>query len=289
MIPGKRKDFLDRENNQISLTRQLELLGISRSSHYYKTKKSSKKSLDDQVIMRVIDEIYTKHPFYGMRKIKNRLNSLHKINIGRKRIRRLMREMGIRTLFPEPKTTIANKEHKKYPYLLRNKEIQKNNEVWSTDITYIRMNNGWIYLTAIIDWHSRYILSWEISITLDTEFCIKALDSALQQNKKPEIFNSDQGCQYTSNRFTGILENNKIQISMDGKGRCLDNIFIERFWRSLKQEEVYLKAYESVADAYANIKAYINFYNHERPHQSLEYKTPAEVYFSKTKTAPLNS
>ena len=202
-----------------------------------------------------------------------------------------MRKLGIRALYPIPQTTIPNKEHTTYSYLLRNRKIQAPNEVWSTDITYIRMKKGWIYLTAIIDWYSRYIVSWRISITLDTEFCTDALQESLQYTK-PLIFNSDQGSQYTSHAFTSILEQNEIQISMDGKGRCLDNIFVERFWRTIKQEEVYIKAYDSVQDAYHNIKEYILFYNNDRPHQSLGYKTPAEIYFQKinttTKTPPIS-
>jgi len=193
-----------------------------------------------------------------------------------------MKIMGIKAIYPEPKTIIPNKEHQKYPYLLRDKKITAPNEVWSTDITYIKMNKGWIYLTAIIDWYSRYVISWKIFISLDSEFCIDALEESLQKNK-PKIFNSDQGSQFTSTAFTNLLEQNQIQISMDGKGRCLDNIFIERLWRTIKQEEVYLKAYDSVKDAYENLKKYIDFYNYERPHQSLDYKTPAEIYFQKIK------
>lgn len=280
MTHKKRKEYIDKRNKRIPIIRQVELLGIPRSSHYYEPNKSKDKENEDINVMGVIDEIYSKHPYYGVRKIKRELKIAYAIDMGRKRIRRLMKQLGIRALYPEPKTTIPNKEHKKYPYLLRNKKIQKPNEVWSTDITYIKIEGGWIYLTAVIDWYSRYILSWELSITLDTEFCIKALDTALEK-EKPEIFNSDQGCQYTSHDFTNRLKSNDIQISMDGKGRCLDNIFIERFWRSIKQEEVYLKSYDSVKDAYQNIKEYIHFYNNKRYHQSLNYKTPAQVYFNK--------
>ena len=228
--------------------------------------------------MRWIDEIYTLRPFYGTRRMKYDLRTFYSIEVGRKRIRRLMKQLGIKALYPEPKTTIANKEHQKFPYLLRDKEILAPNEVWSTDITYIRMKKGWIYLTAIIDWYSRYIVSWKISITLETDFCIEALNESLQKGK-PIIFNTDQGCQYTSKAFISILEGNQIQISMDGKGRCLDNIFVERLWRTIKQEEVYIKAYDSVQDAYENLKAYIEFYNNVRPHQSLDYKTPAQIHF----------
>ena len=191
--------------------------------------------------------------------------------------------MRIEPIYPKPKTSISNDQHKKFPYLLREVKIIKVNQVWSVDITYIKMRNGWIYLVAIIDWHSRYILSWEISITLETEFCIDALNKALKTTKtKPDIFNSDQGVQFTCKDFIAILQENDIQISMDGKGRCLDNIFIERFWRTIKYEEVYLKSYESVREAYENIKNYIQFYNYKRYHQSLNYKTPAGIYYKKT-------
>jgi len=231
--------------------------------------------------MKRIDEIYTMKPFYGTRRMKCDLKTTYSIEVGRKRIRRLMRALGIKALYPEPRTTIPNREHPTYPYLLRNKKILAPNEVWSTDITYIRMKKGWIYLTAIIDWYSRYIVSWKISITLDTDFCTEALNESLLTGK-PEIFNTDQGSQYTSHAFTIILKENQIQISMDGKGRCLDNIFVERLWRTIKQEEVYIKAYDSVQDAYENLKAYIYFYNNERPHQSLGYKTPAQIHFQNT-------
>lgn len=272
----------------IAVSRQCKLLGISRSAYYYEENISERKQKEDEQIMRWIDEIYTMKPFYGTRRMRYDLRIAYNIEVGRKRIRTLMRRLGIKALYPEPRTTIPNREHSTYPYLLRNKEILAPNHVWSTDITYIRMKKGWIYLTAIIDWYSRYIISWKISITLDTEFCTDALQESLQ-SKKPEIFNSDQGSQYTSHAFISILEAHQIQISMDGKGRCLDNIFIERFWRSIKQEEVYIKAYDSVQDAYQNIKAYIHFYNNERPHQSLGYKTPAEVYFQHTNINPNTS
>ena len=284
-----KKEHIDETEEGIPIFRQCELLGISRSSYYYTPTESLEKQITDEAIMRCLDEIYTMKPFYGTRRMKYDLRITYNIEVGRKLIRRLMRKLGIKALYPEPKTTIPNREHKKYPYLLRNKEILAPNEVWSTDITYIRMKKGWIYLTAIIDWYSRYIISWRISITLDTEFCTDALQESLLHTK-PLIFNSDQGSQYTSYAFTSILEQNEIQISMDGKGRCLDNIFVERFWRTIKQEEVYIKAYDSVQDAYHNIKNYIHFYNNDRPHQSLGYKTPAEIYFQKinitTKTPP---
>lgn len=280
MIHDAKKEYVDEAEEKIPIYRQCELLGISKSSYYYVPYISEKKHNADEIIMRCIDEIYTERPYYGTRRIRYELSTTHQIQVSRTHIRRLMRILGIQALYPQPKTTIPNKEHQKHPYLLHGLKIEAPNEVWSTDITYIRMKKGWIYLTAIIDWYSRYIISWKISITLDTEFCTDALQESLL-NAKPIIFNSDQGSQYTSSAFTGILEKNEIFISMDGKGRCLDNIFIERFWRTIKQEEVYIKSYDSVQDAYNNIKTYIHFYNNERPHQSHGYKTPAEIYFQK--------
>ena len=283
MTLDNRKKFVDKKNKRISIKRQSELLGVSNSSYFYKSQKSKKKEIEDTVILQALDEIYTKRPYYGTRRMKYELQKVYAVDIGRKRIRRLMQQLGIRAIYAEPKTTISNKQHKKYPYLLRGVEIKENNQVWSTDITYIRMNKGWVYLTAVIDWNSRYILSWELSITLDTEFCITALKSSLFKGK-PDIFNTDQGCQYTSKEFTEILESHNIKISMDGKGRYLDNIFVERLWRTIKQEEVYLKSYDSVHDAYKNLREYIEFYNNKRPHQSLGYKTPAEIYFQNKNT-----
>lgn len=232
--------------------------------------------------MRLIDEQYTKTPFYGVPKITGWLrNQGYRVN--RKRIARLMSKMGISAIYPKRNLSKASAEHKKYPYLLREVEINRVNQVWSTDITYIRLRKGFIYLVAIIDWHTRYVLSWEISNTLDTHFCITALEQALKKGK-PEIFNTDQGVQFTSHIFTSRLENEGIKISMDGKGRAIDNIFIERLWRSLKYERVYLNDYETVYEAIGDIDDYFKFYNHERPHQSLGYKTPAAAYLpSKSK------
>jgi len=270
------------EYKQISLTRQAQLLQVSRSNLYYKLlseKKKQKRLKQDAKLKKLIKKIHEKRIFYGHRKIKNELRKKgYKVN--NKKVIRLMREEGIQAVYPKPKTSISNKQHKKFPYLLRDVKITKTNQVWSSDITYIRIKGGWIYLTAIIDWYSRYVISWEISTTLEDDFCIRALEKALRKTKsKPEIFNSDQGVQYTSNDFISLLQSNEIQISMDGKGRCLDNIFVERLWRSVKYENVYLKNYETVFEAYQDLKEYFDFYNNERSHQSLNYKTPAEMFF----------
>lgn len=250
---------------------------MSRSSIYYRPVVRR----EDMVIMNLIDEIFTKYPFYGKRKM---CIELHRkgVDIGIKKTRSLMRTMGLEAIYPKPKTSLSHPGHRKYPYLLRGLAIEKPNMVWATDITYIRMLNGWIYLNAIIDWFSRFIIAWEISITLETDFCTTALQSGLEQYSQPYIFNSDQGVQFTSREYIAVLEDNDIRISMDGRGRCFDNIFIERLWRSIKYEEVYLKEYETVQDAIVNIGSYINFYNNERSHQSLNYQTPAEVYFQKS-------
>lgn len=250
------------------------MLGISRSTLYYKKAEIKENDLG---IMKLIDMQYTKYPFYGSRRMMKWLRTKgHKVN--RKHIRRLMRLMGLEGLAPKPNTSKPRKGHKKYPYLLKGLKIDRPNQVWSTDITYIPMNRGFVYLTAIIDWYSRFVLSWRISNTLDSDFCVDALNDALRLYGKPEIFNTDQGSQFTSDDFIKPLKDNDIQISMDGKGRWVDNVFVERLWRSLKWEEVYPKCYDTVFEAKAGIAAYFNFYNDERLHQALDYKTPKEIY-----------
>jgi putative transposase len=229
-------------------------------------------------IMKLIDMQYTQYPFYGSRRMMKWLVKEKGYKVNRKHVRRLMRLMGLEGLAPKPNTSKPRKEHKKYPYLLKGLKIDRPNQVWSTDITYIPMNRGFIYLTAIIDWYSRYVLSWRISNTLDSDFCIDALNDALRLYGKPEIFNTDQGSQFTSEDFIKPLKDNDIQISMDGKGRWVDNVFVERLWRSLKWENIYPKCYDTVFEAKAGISAYFNFYNNERLHQSLDYKTPNEIY-----------
>ena len=228
-------------------------------------------------LMRLIDEEYTRHPFYGSRKIRDWLREQgHGVN--RKRVQRLMRRMGLESVAPKPNTSQAAKGHKIYPYLLRGLEIARPNQVWCSDVTYIRMAGGFVYLTAVMDWHSRYVLSWEVSVTLEEGFCVSALESALRRHGRPQIFNTDQGVQYTGQAFTGVLKGQAIRISMDGKGRATDNIMIERLWRSVKYEEIYLKDYESIPELITALKAYFEFYNHERPHQGLGGARPAEVY-----------
>jgi putative transposase len=231
--------------------------------------------------MRLIDEEYTRHPFYGSRKLRDWLGR-QGYRVNRKRVRRLMRLMGLVSIAPKPTTSLPAKAHKIYPYLLRGLEIDRANQVWCTDITYVRLARGFVYLTAVMDWHSRYVLSWEVSVTMEEDFCVSALESALRRHEQPAIFNTDQGAQYTGQAFTGTLKRAGIRISMDGKGRCTDNIMIERLWRSVKYEEIYLKDYESVSDLTHALKSYFAFYNHERPHQTLNGQTPAEVYWGET-------
>ena len=262
------------EHSEISIYRQCELLGISRSGYYYK---ATGESPLNQHLMNLIDEQYTRTPFYGVEKMTAWLKR-QAYPVNRKRIRRLMRKMGLEAVYPGPRLSISNKEHRKHPYLLRDLIINRPDQVWCTDITYIRMKQGFIYLAAIMDWYSRYVLAWELSNTMDKRFCIEALERALSISG-PEIFNMDQGSQFTSIEFTGILEANGIRISMDGRGRVFDNIFVERLWRTVKYEEVYTHSYESIAEAKSSLRSYFHFYNTERLHQSLEYRTPHEMYF----------
>jgi len=235
--------------------------------------------------MNRIDEIYTKWPFFGSPRITAQLKREgYDVNI--KRVKRLMHLMNIIAIYPKPKTSPKNHEHKVYPYLLGNVTIERPNFVWSTDITYVRLGRGFVYLVAVIDWYSRYVLSWELSNTLETEFCVTALQTALNI-ACPTIFNTDQGSQFTSQDFVSVLQNLGIQVSMDSRGRALDNIFVERLWRSVKYEDVYIRHYELVRDAYQGLARYFKFYNEERPHQSLDYLTPAEVYFGGKEVQPI--
>lgn len=266
--------MIEPEHRDLSIRQQCGLLSLVRSGIYYVPVMSFE---EDHAAMSLIDEIYTASPFYGYRRICAELARRgHTVN--GKRVYRLMKQMGLEAIYPRKRTTLVSKKHFKYPYLLRNLVVYRAGQVWATDITYIRMRQGFLYLVAILDWHSRYVLSWRLSNSLDTDFCMDALDSALNQYAKPDIFNSDQGCQFTSEVFTKRLLDAEIKISMDGKGRCHDNIFVERLWRSVKYEEVFLKDYRSGQEAYQSLKAYFDFYNHRRPHQSLDYKTPSEVY-----------
>jgi putative transposase len=268
--------LVDREDAEISVRRQCELLGANRSGLYYEPAGESEQNL---TLMRLLDEQYTRTPFYGSRKMVEWLGT-QGFQVNRKRVSRLMEVMGIEAVYPKPKLSQPGDGHKVYPYLLREVEVGRVNQVWSTDITYIRMARGFVYLVAVMDWFSRYVLSWRLSLTMELGFCIEALKCALRRGR-PEIFNSDQGSQFTSEKFTGELAAREIAISMDGRGRCMDNIFIERLWRSLKYEEVYLKDYATVTEAKAGIENYFRFYNQERLHQSLAYRTPAAVWRAK--------
>jgi len=261
------------QESRIPISRQCELLSLPRSSFYYEAAGESEENLR---LMAAIDEQYLLTPFYGSRRMAVVLSGCFGEPINRKRVQRLMRKMGTEALYPKRRTSQANAEHRVYPYLLRGLRIDRPNQVWSTDITYIRMRRGFLYLVAIMDWYSRYVLSWELSNTLDNAFCVEALERALETGK-PEIFNTDQGSQFTSDGFTRVLRQHEIRISMDGRGRALDNVFVERLWRTLKYEEVYLRNYESVRDAYVGIRNYWHFYNEERPHQSLGYRVPAAI------------
>ena len=266
--------MIDPEQRELSVRRQCELLGVSRSGLYYQPEPTSPEEL---TLMRRIDELHLKYPFYGSRKLSDVLRKEGR-EANRKRIQRLMRLMGLEAMAPKPSTSEPHPEHVKYPYLLRGLVISRVNQVWATDITYIPMKAGFVYLVAIMDWYSRRVLSWRLSNTLDTSFCADALEEAFERFGQPEIFNTDQGSQFTSEDFTTPLRDRRIAISMDGKGRCLDNVFVERLWRSVKYEEVYLHAYADVVEARAGIGRYLAFYNDERAHQALGYQTPAAFY-----------
>ena len=266
---------MEPDNEQISITRQCELLGLVRSMWYYQPKPEDP---EDLRLMNLMDEQYMKTPFYGVLKMREWLKREHKIIANPKRVRRLLRKIGLMAVYPKRNLSKPAPGHKIYPYLLKGLAITRPNQVWSTDITYIRLAQGFVYLVAIIDWHSRYVLSWGVSVTLESNFCVEALDQAIRRHGKPDIFNSDQGPQFTSMNFTDRLQTEGIRISMDGRGRALDNIFVERLWRSVKYEEVYLHDYTTVPVAVQGLKNYFGFYNTERQHQSLDYWTPQEVY-----------
>lgn len=272
----EKKQRIEPNHPQLSIQRQCELIGLPRSS-YYRKNRTVQGNPESMVIMRLIDEEYTRHPFYGSRKMRDFLYR-QGYTVNRKRIQRLMRQMGIQSVAPKPNTSKGHPKHKIYPYLLRDINVSHPDQVWCSDITYIRLAGGFVYLMAVMDWHSRYVLSWELSVSMDREFCVSALQRALRLYEKPEIFNTDQGSQYTSDDFTKVLQDRDIKISMDGKGRAMDNIFIERLWRSVKYEEIYLKEYRSVEELRKALKKYFAFYNNERPHQSFTGQTPAEVY-----------
>lgn len=271
----EKQAMIEHEDNAVlSVRRQCELLELNRSSLYYDP---APMDPEDIRLMNVIDREFTDHPFFGVRSMTWRLHDLGHKTIGRKRVRRLMRLMGLQAVFPTKKTSKPNPEHKVYPYLLKGIDIIRPNQVWSMDITYIRLGKGFVYLTAIVDWYSRYVIAWRLSNSLTDDFCVECLKDALQYGK-PEIFNTDQGSQFTSEGFTGVLHNNKIAISMDGRGRCLDNIFVERLWRTVKYQDVYIKGYQNIPEAQAGLREYFDFYNMERRHQSLSYKTPWMIF-----------
>lgn len=265
--------LIEPDHPQLSVRKQCALLGLNRSTYYYVPATESPLNLQ---LMRLIDEQYLRTPFYGWPRMTAYLHKQgHAVN--HKRVQRLMQKMGIQALYPKPALSQAQPGHKIYPYLLRGLAITQPNQVWSTDITYIPMRHGFMYLVAIIDWYSRYVLTWQLSNTLDSTFCVEALQQALQ-GARPTIFNTDQGAQFTALAFTTVLEQAAVQISMDGKGRALDNIFCERLWRSVKYEDIYLKHYDTVPALVRGLDTYFTFYNQERPHQSLGYQTPAFVY-----------
>lgn len=257
----------------IPIYRQCELLEIARSSYYYQAERDDSYNL---VLMNRIDEQFTKTPFYGVPRMTAWLNR-EGYPVNQKRVRRLLRAMGLEAVYPKPKLSLAHPEHKKYPYLLKDLVIDRPDQVWGSDITYIRMVHGFVYLVAVMDWFSRYVLAWQISITLETGFCLHALEQALGVSK-PEIFNTDQGVQFTTSDFTGRLEKEEVRVSMDGRGRVFDNIFVERLWRTVKYEEIYLHQYQTIPEVRSGLAKYFPFYNQERIHEALDYRTPYELY-----------
>jgi putative transposase len=259
---------------KLTVTRQCALLGLPRSSFYHQPQPPSRA---DSAMMRRIDELYLAYPFYGTRQMTRALR-LEGHTINRKRVRRLMRRMGLEAIYQKPNLSRANAAHKVYPYLLRKLAVTRPNQVWATDITYVPIQGGDIYLCAVIDWFSRRVLAWELSNTLDASFCVRAVARAVAEHGVPEIFNTDQGCQFTSVQFTQPLLDRGVRLSMDGKGRALDNVFVERLWRSVKYEEIYLKSYLSLIDAHAQLERYFHFYNQRRPHSAHDGRTPADVF-----------
>jgi len=266
--------MIDRKH-ELSLTRQARVLKLSRSGLYYHPRPVS---AADLTIMRRIDELHLGHPSSGSRMLRDLLNA-EGVTIGRQHVRTLMKRMGIEALYRRPNTSKPAPGHKIYPYLLRDLKIDRPNQVWATDITYIPMAHGFIYLTVVLDWFSRRVLSWRLSITMEVDFCLEAVEEALAKYGQPEIFNTDQGSQFTSEDFTGLLLRNGVKISMDGKGAWRDNVFVERLWRTVKHDEVYIRAYDCVGDARSSIGSFLDFYNRKRPHSSLDRRTPDQAYF----------
>ena len=271
---AQRRELVDQQHRRLSIVRQCRLLGVSRSSFYYRAKETSPQDL---TLMREIDRQYLETPFYGSRRMKACLERQGK-PVSRKRVQRLMRLMGLRAIYRRPRTSRPVPEQRVYPYLLREASITRPNQVWAADITYLPMARGFLYLVAVMDWYSRYVLAWRLSNTLEAGFCVEALTEALGRGR-PEVFNTYQGSQFTSREFTQILQDHLVKISMDGRGRYQDNIFVERLWRTVKYEEVYLKAYANATEARRELGEYFRFYNNRRPHQALGYRTPAEVFY----------
>jgi putative transposase len=266
--------LIDSDHPQLSVRRQCQLLGLNRSTLYYEPVPETAENL---ALMKLIDKQYTDCPFYGSRKMTRWLQEVMKVEVNRKCVQRLMRLMGLEAIYPKPKLSAPGQGHKVFPYLLRNVKIDRVDHVWSTDITYVPLPSGFMYLAAVIDWYSRYVIAWRLSNTLDGLFCLDLLDEALAQGR-PEVFNTDQGVQFTAEAFTSRLVSAGVAVSMDGKGRCLDNVFVERLWRSVKYEDIYLRCYETVPQLSTGLERYFPFYNEERLHQSLDYRTPDQVY-----------
>jgi putative transposase len=273
--PEAKRELIEAAHPQISIARQCALVGLPRSTYYYHTQGESAENL---TLMRLLDQQYTDTPYYGIRRMTAWLRS-QGYAVNHKRVARLLHTMGLETIYPKPRLSQPHPAHRVYPYLLRGVPITRVNQVWSTDITYIRLHGGFIYLVAVMDWFSRYVLSWAVSITMDVSFCLEALDQALEV-ARPDIFNTDQGAQFTSHDFTERLAAAGILISMDGRGRALDNVFVERLWRTVKYEEVYLKDYETPREAMQGLATFFVRYNEWRQHQALDYRTPAAIYFN---------
>jgi putative transposase len=271
----QRRTWINPTHSRLSVRRQCQLLGLAPASYYYQAQPESPENL---FYMRWLDQEYTDRPFYGVRKMTAGLQ-LQGHAVGPKRVRRLLRAMGLMAVYPKPRLSLNPLAHQRFPYLLQGVTIVRPNQVWSTDITYIRLQGGFVFLAAVLDWYSRYVLAWELSITLEADFCVRALERALR-DQRPEIFNTDQGVQFTSAQFQAPLLAAQVRVSMDGRGRAFDNIFVERLWRSVKYEEVYLKDYRSVAEAREGLARYFLFYNEQRIHQALDYRTPHHVHFA---------
>jgi len=273
-----RQDWIDMKDD-LAVTRQCELVSVARAT-IYAHQQPQVADEDDLLLSRLIDEEYTSHPFYGSRRMVVIISAAVGYRVNRKRIQRLMQAMGLQGMAPGPNTSRAHPQHPVHPYLLRGVEVTRPNQVWSTDITYIRLAKGFVYLVAVMDWYSRKVLSWRISNSMDASFCVDCLEEALRNFGKPDIFNSDQGSQFTSEGFTGALKREGITVSMDGRGRAFDNIFVERLWRNVKHEDIYLKGYATVDELLLGLGEYFAFYNSQRPHQALQYQTPDAVYAS---------